>query len=313
MTLTLEATSAADQMHIRRFARQVLDHWRIDRIDLPIEGAHDNIRLHRFHPTFNIRRLLHRRRLTLGLETLVPWRDFFDPLIPWLYPMAMKFRRLSRLPENRVIAWVSFPLWLLVCATGIFFSELTVWANGPAPWGWVAAYAAVFSSTWLLPIPFLPLTAFGALHLGGHLAAECAIPSFWVTSLWGYSLTRYFPTSTARFYRRTGSPPRGLPEQLGLRSFPTLVSILVDPRVSLRSKIAFQGLYCVPLPWFALGHCLFLAGCIYMICRITQVLGQGLIGDRLALGVLTGISLFGLACVLGSREPEVRFHDPEVR
>jgi hypothetical protein len=105
-------------------------------------------------------------------------------------------------------------------------------------------------------------------HLGFDRGVTISICTMWIASLQGYWLTRGFPTYLTRFYRASG--PAWLPKRLGLRQFPATVSVSLDPRLSLRSKIAYQGLYCVPIPWFAMNMLLVLPGALYVLLRLVH-------------------------------------------
>ena len=122
-------------------------------------------------------------------------------------------------------------------------------SSHPDAWDW--AYATALSSVWFAPVPFVALAILAGFHLGPEEGTALSIYAFWISALLGYCLTRLFPTYSTRFFRETA--PKWLPHRLRLRRFPVTVSVTADFRISLRSKIAFQGLYCIPFAWFLLN------------------------------------------------------------
>ncbi|MBC7692532.1 MAG: hypothetical protein H7222_12275 [Methylotenera sp.] len=263
LNLTLEARTPVEEKYIRETAERVLRHWNLH------EEPANPVHLRRFDCALELKRL-GRRSPWLSR---IPWQYFFDPVVPWLYPLKRRYRKWTH-----TRSWLAFSGMLFVWGLGVstslwIFSLVTPDPlSSTSPTSWWAIYGVLLTSAWLLPLPFLALGIFASIQLGPHLGPELVTSAFWTASLWGYVLTRMFPTPMSRFFRKT-SPP-WLPERIGMRSFPYLISVLADPRVSIRSKIAYQGLYCVPLPWFILGNLLFLGSALYSICRWTSGLTQ---------------------------------------
>jgi hypothetical protein len=56
---------------------------------------------------------------------------------------------------------------------------------------------------------------------------------------------------------------------MGQRNFAVLSGFVLDPRISFQNKNAYQGLFCVPLPWFLLTSGLVIPGVLYLICQLT--------------------------------------------
>lgn len=258
VSLTLEARSFAQRAHIRAAGDRVLAHWNIAPASSAPAG-NAAVRLHRFHPRFDLAR--NRER---GRWTRLPFQKAFDPQLPPTYPFKRIYRRL----EHRR-SWIRIASLVCLSALGTAASWVGALAFGAERGAWPIAYVLLLSSSWWLPVPFLPIAALLALQFGAASAAKIFLPSLWAASLIGYALARAYPTAATRYYNRIG--PRWLPERLGRRSFGTLVSVLSDPRVELRSKIAYQGIYCVPLPWFALGTWVVLPAAIDMTCRVTEL------------------------------------------
>ncbi len=268
LNLTIVAKNQDDRAFIEKTAHQVLGHWNLQSVTRsypqevqdPTVINGPQVELRAFDPLRDSKEI----RLAHPWLSRIPWQYFFDPEVPWLYPLKRRFRNWS---VTR--SWLAFSISALTWALGLL---LTIVLVGPTPdetqpWSW--AYLCLLYSVWVLPVPFLPLALFATLHLEEPIASQIIIFSFWTASIWGYTVARMFPNSAARFYRETGQ--HWLPQRLGLRSFPHILSVLMDPRVNLRSKIVYQGLYCVHFPWFILGTLLGMGSLLYMLIRLTHL------------------------------------------
>jgi phospholipase D1/2 len=290
MNLTFEAKTDSERSHVRRFAESVLRHWGLS--DAP-SNVESSVRFHSIVATEQIRRRLEEMTwIQRTTQKWVPWKFFFDPRIPWFHPVERKFRRHS----HSVFPWV-------IAATGLLWVTSTVLAvvlaQAHGIWAWL--YALVLTSVWFVPIPFSGVAVLGYFQLGFESSIDLSICALWIAALQGYSLTRLFPSYLTRFYRASG--PSWLPKRLGLRQFPATVSVSLDPRISLRSKIAYQGLYCVPMPWFAMNLLLVVPGALYMLLwvlnrlvspRITQVI------SGMAPKILVALVAYAVIRLLGS-------------
>lgn len=253
VNLTFEARSDAERAHLRKVADRILSHWNI-------EGREDHhVHLRRFRPASE----LHRLQAHHPILTRFPWKWFFDPKLPWAFPIKRRFGRMER-RKSWLLTAVLVGLWALGAATSMALSGIAT-LSPDSQTAWAQLYTAILASCWLIPAPFTALSFLAAIHLGPELGSYTAVNSFWVVSIIGYCIARAFPTPSGRYFRKTA--PGWLPAKLGLRSFPYLFSVIVDPRVSLRSKIAYQGLYSVPMVWFGLGTLLFLASLLFTLTR----------------------------------------------
>ncbi len=246
--LTFEAKTVFERSHIRRVAEKVLSHWNLDQ-----NGARSGILFRECKPKIMLEHMSKKLEYFRGL----PWEIFFDPPLPWFYFIKWKGTRLARrhflfLVDALMLVW-GLEIVIAWSVTGV----LKGWGD------WSVLYIIFMSSVWLLPVPFIFLEVLAMLHLGPDRAARISVASFWVASFVGYSLVRAFPISAARFYREAA--PKWLSERMGLRKFSTLVSMLSDPRVSIRSKIAYQGLFWVPFPWYLLGTVIFFSAVLYIL------------------------------------------------
>jgi hypothetical protein len=254
----------------------------------PAEARRD-IRLRPFRPSLE-RMQLRRAGGPRAWFLWFPWQPFFDPVLPWLYPLKRRYRLLARRQSYVVTLGI---LLLTTFAAAISMSMGKAWSAPKELLGWSCAYSLLLTSAWLLPVPYVVASWLAAIHLGEELGLHLAVAALWVASTLGYGLSRAFPTTAARFFRRTG--PRWLPDSIGLRRLPTVVSAAIDPRVSVRSKIAFQGLYCVPFPWFALGMWALLPAALYVGCRWAVALTPASMLDSvrsLAPLILAGLAVF---------------------
>lgn len=293
LNLTLEARTVQERQHIRKISELILKHWNFDRT------ADEHIQLREFSPAEEIQDL--RRKWPWAAE--FPFVRFFDPQMPWLYFLKRRYRILEK---------TRYPLTLLI---GLFLT-LTVSTASLAVAGFlwmpedlahsIQTYIVMLSFIWLIPVPFLFLTLFAVLDHGAASAAVGSVSALWCAATAGYLLTRMFPTSTSRYYRKTSTRR---PARLRLRRFPYLLAILLDPRVSMRAKIAYQGLNTIYLPWFALGTLVLLPSVIYGAAQLFEVLVFTLAGskdalrsaiDRAAPGILAASFLYAIITVIWS-------------
>jgi phosphatidylserine/phosphatidylglycerophosphate/cardiolipin synthase-like enzyme len=247
LNLTLEARTEAEREHLRAFGERVARHWNTER------DPARHLRLRSFRPRVQ---LAHERRRHPWLARF-PWDAFFDPPMPWLYPLKRRVRRWERRQ-----GFVALALVLVGAAAAFFAAGLAELIEPLTPRARV--YAVALSTVWCLRVPFVPLTLIAALDAGPRLAAAAATGALWAASLVGYCLARAFPTAAERHYGSHGLG--GLRERPRVRSFRALVELLADPRVPMRAKIAYQGLACVPFPWFALGTLVVLPSALATAC-----------------------------------------------
>ncbi|MEO7161549.1 MAG: phospholipase D-like domain-containing protein, partial [Bdellovibrionia bacterium] len=249
--LTLEAQSEAERGHISDVANFILNHWQ-----LCSPSASSGISSQIFQTESTFREL---RKISLSRQ-IIPWEFFFDPVLPWFYLLKRKYRGFPRRRWYPVVYTLGL-IWIF----GAFFTWLIAgvyWSQSQ----WSIYYLAILSSVWLLPIPFILIQILMVFHLGYPEAIKIGVSALWVASALGYMVARYFPAYSSCYYGLDG--PSWLPERLGLRSFPVLLSVLLDPRVSIRSKIAYQGIYCIPMPWFILGTGIVLPAILYIAARL---------------------------------------------
>jgi len=254
LTLTLEARTLADRSHIRGFAARVLKHWKLSET-LP---TNTDVFIRPSKPTID---------LFFGnwRHWFIPLDLFFDPIVSWFQPFRWRFRRLSRQP---FVAPNAFWLFLVAEATAFPISYLI--AGSSLPFSSVLFYSSLTAALLIFPVPFFAVVVLASLQLGVDEAARIILPSFWTASLFGYAITRIFPLQAHSFYNQSGG---GLAdERLGVRTFQGLLRWIADPRVNLQSKIAYEGLYCVPFPWFVFATWIVLPACIYVICKLIVVL-----------------------------------------
>ena len=254
LTLTLEAKNVADRSHIRRFADRVLTHWKLsDR-----RPVNTDVFVRPSKPTIDL-------YFRNWRHWSIPLSPFFDPLVSWFQPFRWRFRRLSR---QLFVAPNAFRLFL-ACEAAAFPVTYLI-AASTLPFSSIIFYSSLTAALLVFPVPFFAVTVLASFQLGVDEAARIILPSFWIASLFGYAITRIFPLQARSFYDQSR---RGLAdERLGVRTFRFLMRWIADPRVSLQSKIAYEGFYCVPFPWFVFATWIVLPACIYVLCKLIAVL-----------------------------------------
>lgn len=288
LQLTLEARSEAEHQHIQRVAEATLAHWSLGQT-----RRLSHMRLRPIHPEQELRRLKKRSPWAISL----PWAPMFDPKVPWFYFIKRRYHFLEH-RRRWIIALLALGAALMSAAVatrlaGVQDSQMVT------GYPWPKIYAAFFANAWWLPLPVLPLSLISALHLGGELAARISVTGFLVSALMAYSLGRAFPSSAARFYRNT--QPWRIPSRLQARNFPYILSIILDFRVSVRSKLAFQGIQAVPVVWFVFSTCMAFGSLIYLLTRGFGLIMPHLIQLRpqtlewISVIALTGCCAFGAA------------------
>jgi hypothetical protein len=145
--LTLEAKDEIERIHIRKVAKQILDHWGINASRSTHHAG--GIFLRPFLPA------LEQSYLQKGLEgnRKIPIELIFDPQSPWFYPLQTKLRQFIRKRKNLftyglliLSLWVTLflamtqglfhiskdPIYLLLVAPFIFLAgkiSLYLWKN----------------------------------------------------------------------------------------------------------------------------------------------------------------------------------------
>jgi len=253
VNLTLEARSPFEKAHIKRVSRQILNHWGIEPPDKK------NIYLKPITATDDL-------QLMPRLLRKIPFRFFFDPPLPWLFSIKIKMVRSMRRKESARVAF-NFAYWLTGYATTLLLIRfmtsalaLTPSRNNP----WLLLESALIYSAWALPVPIVLGSLFVTLSQGLHFGSQIVVASLWVSSVWTYILARTFPSYSSNFYGRIYE------KFSGTRDFAALTRFILDPRVSFQNKNAYQGLFCIPLPWFLLTSGLVIPGAIYLICHLAQ-------------------------------------------
>jgi phosphatidylserine/phosphatidylglycerophosphate/cardiolipin synthase-like enzyme len=265
INLTYEARTEGERRHIREFSERVLTHWNLK----PKKSALSHIHFHSIRAADQIK---HWEKTTSffqkWIQNRIPWKFLFDPTHPWLFSIERKLRRLSHSRSWRSVVFTG-GLWLFSSLTAFGIARLLA----PAPANFW--YAALLSSVWFTPVPFLIASVLAVYQLGFESGAALSISSLWMAALMGYTLARLFPSYLNRFYEP--AKPNRLAQRLGLRQFAGVVSVSFDPRISLRKKIAYHGLYCIPFPWFIMTMLLVLPGAVYILLRICNEIFKALL------------------------------------
>jgi hypothetical protein len=255
VNLTLEARNEAERRHINRFADKLLAHWDTESVEL--RNLNPALYLHQG------RAVSHWVEPPFPDFTWIPWQKFFDPEMSPLYPLKRAIRKW-KLDENPYRRSVSKALLTLA------FAELAIGLAGAPLVPRTLGYCFLLCSAWTLPIPFLPITLLAAIDAwlpveqGIHLSIIC----LWIASLAGYASTRMFPTRAQIIFHDLRRSP--LAQKLGERFFPRFLLAIFDPAIPLHYKVAYEGIYCMPLPWFVLVNGLLLPSVLYGLLRAWQ-------------------------------------------
>lgn len=249
LQLTLEARSQSERLHIQSFAEKLLDHWNVrgDRS----AGIPSGIRLAAVFPEIRLDHLPD----SLNRTRFFPWYRFFDPETPWFFRLKVRLNRLSR--RYSVLGWFGG----LSSGTAAILSFI----GGGLTWEQVeiSVYVFTLTSVWFFPISFSWVVVLFLIQLGGFLGSEgvagIVVLTFWTAAFCGYAWMRAFPEPACAIDREF--------KPVGRRDFGELLRFILNPFISVRSKIYYQGLYCTPLPWFFLGTILFQASLIYSAVR----------------------------------------------
>ncbi len=302
LNLTLEAGNENEREHIRAVAEQILNHWGLGKRT----PENPCIRLRIFHPHQELREL----RAAHPILSRIPWQIFFDPVMPWAFAIKKRVRLAVRRKKFGILLGGLFLIWLTGLACCVLLS------NPESPEQ--LSFLALLYSAWLIPVPFVLTAVAATLRLGTDLGPMLAVHAFWVASIWGYFFARVFPSAIRRIFTHT-APPR-LPALLAQRSFAHLLKVLFDPRIGVRNKIAFEGLFYVPLPWLLVGNLLLVPSVIYVtlhyggkIIDSTKSNPYGLLMIWVAVVSMSASVLQGLKTLVSRKRIEKMIENPETQ
>ncbi len=277
LTLTLEARSHAEHSQITRLSHELEAHWKHPTLMLrEIHAGQEWIELRRRFP----------------VRSRIPWQLFFDPGLPWFFPMRWRFRRLEMAHPTAAALSIAL-LWLSGVIATLLLSGLSSRTDAD-PWAY--AYATLGATCWLLPIPLFFVMSMAVLSIGVDTAVRVGVISLWVSGIFGYAWGRVFPRSAQRYFTATGYR---IPHSLGSRTFERVARVILDPRISIQAKAVGQGFYSIYLPWFAFGTLLVLPGAMTVLLRAVHacfhVHGQAYLQGRYAPANLATILAFCLS------------------
>lgn len=247
LNLTLEARTPSERLHISRVAHFILSHWS--------------------QSTINIRFIK-----KPSSKPFIPWEIFFDPNAPWIYLWKRKHIQAFLQNPQLLIALI-FPLWIITSMLIVRMSNLPLGLHHLG----AGFYCLILSSVWVARFPYFLTLILLTFMEGSTVGSRVLFYSLWIASAWSYTIARLFPSTADRYFRV--KDVRYLPKLERGRSFSSLISILIDPRISIHSKISYPGLYFMPLPWFILGTGLILPALIYPWIRLSELL-SGWLGNK---------------------------------
>lgn len=252
--ITLAATTEQEREHIRQVGNQVLDHWRINK---PNSSYLFPVQMREFRPYIDLFHLGKSRQFLGSLDL----SGFFEPSVPWFYSFKHRIRRAAQ--KNVLLIFLFFIcFWILGFGfVSSFCREFYLEAPLGAP-----IVCAIAASLWIFPVSFSATLFFSTLFFDVKFAIQAGVSGFWISSLFGYFFARIFPGPAARLFH--GVMPERAKHRLGMRSFSELLLVLFDPGIGVRSKMIYQGLYCVPFPWFIFMSGLVLPSFIYITLNL---------------------------------------------
>ncbi len=230
--LTREARTPEERREIRELAEWMLNHWGLDRTE---SQSSRDARAVAFLP--GLRSAF--RHGALGPR----WEKLFDPAAPLFFAIRHRLRRIGSMPY--AAAWGIATYWLAVGPGWHWETQVATKPWGQSPF--VLAIILLSASAWW-PLPFTTLS-FAICWIAGF---EATVPMLWISlwnaCLWGYATARIAPERAwSRLRHRLGDSTLS---RAGSRDFGQVLRLSLDPRISLRSRIAAQGLYHLPVPWF---------------------------------------------------------------
>lgn len=262
LNLTLVGRDEGERAMIRRFGDEVLSHWNVE------NRPDREMYLRRFNPARELEEFKEKHPIV----SRIPMKQIFDPDLPWMFRLRVRMRGTAHRHP-----WVFTSVLTMICVASLLLAvgiASLLSGSHALSNGWAFYYAAFLSAGWFFPIPFMPIAVAAVLHLGPVSGTSIVVAAFWINALLGYGMARFFPTRSNLFYLRTQSDSRGglknLHHGLGVRRFADLVRVVLDPRVSLRSKVAYQGLYCVHFPWFAVATLVLLPSMLFGAARLAS-------------------------------------------
>ncbi|MBI3542613.1 MAG: hypothetical protein HY075_04990 [Deltaproteobacteria bacterium] len=259
LSLTLVGEDAGTRELIARLATRVVEHWGPEAVSrffgapAALGAGRVHMRLRDVHASWDG----YFGTFEGWCARHLPMQSFFDPPVPLGYAIKSRLALGSAARVRRLLPLWAWALSLLAPGFSLAFASaagLRLEA-GDLVLALTCAYA--LSMSWLLPIPTLLATAVAGIGLGARAGFQLVFTSLLVACVLGYVLARVFPDVARRLMRRQSSA--ALSELLGRRHPFVLARVVADPRLSFRAKVIYQGVFSIPVRWFALGAVLLAA------------------------------------------------------
>ncbi len=245
--LTIDATqeaAGADRLRIASLREDLRRHWVHPVHLVPVDAVLEIEMLLEKSPAWD--RWLDR----------LPWHEWVDPSLPLFYRTKRKIRQYSldgaATPIALMLSWLPAMAYCLL--------ELDGRAQGIG-----AVLAALLTSVWIYPVPFLACAVLTLLALPAENASMLILISWWsatvASTLWG----RMFPNALSRWtrLRRREFIPR-----FGTRRFIDTWLAWWSPGASVHLKFLSQSHYMTPGPWLLLIHGLVIASALILAVRV---------------------------------------------
>ena len=247
MHLTLEAKTMSEKNHIKGVADRIIEHWNIS------GNPSLNIHFRLFKPIVDSEYFYEDGKIV----HLISWQFLFDPLVSWFSPLRWKYRRLFSRHHSLFSFWILLIWALEVVLIGLISGQ---WKEGRLS---LIACTFLQASIWLDSVPFVLFYLISIFLFGLQKSVQNTILSLWLASFLGYFFARIFPVKAAALCSNLRS--LYFRNRLGTRDFSILMLTVMDPWIDLQSKIIYQGILCIPLPWFLLATGIVLPSIIYFL------------------------------------------------
>lgn len=264
ITLTFVGDTDESRAEIRKRTEGVISHWgskiysEFFRKPAPRPAAENHIHLKPYFESW-------RDYLGSGgawIARHIPIERVFDPDIPLNYFFKWRLALLSNSRLGRIISMAVWIVFLLTLAFSLFALNavtqmlgqgdgaemMTTAAITPRVW-WIVLYAFFLSSSWLLPVPVFLVSIFAGIQFGEALGPLIVASALVASASAGYFFSRVFPSLSMEYFGNP--PPEWLAGSIGLRSLPVLIRSMFSPKGGFQMKVAYQGIFSIPVRWFA--------------------------------------------------------------
>lgn len=250
LNLTLLAASERERRELVALTRRLIGHWGAEAYSAFYgssagpELVNGNVYLKNYHEAWDGYFTTFEGRVAQR----IPLQKIFDPPVPLLYALKARLAVPNALRIRRALPLAILGVIGLCSGISLIFASTAVRLSGAGFW-WGVTLSTSLAMSWLLPVPTVLTSAYAGALLGAKAACVIVACSLLVSAVAGYVLARVFPNIAQRFCEKLA--PAWLPQSLGLRRLPVLLYVVCNPFLNFQSKIAYQGIFSMPVRWFA--------------------------------------------------------------